>query len=124
MAESLPIRKRPPLKKLFLQKGGCSFDAGLEDTRLSYLLWWVVRKIVSLALRDVPNVVGARGNWLNRVQVSPLGASDTAKRCHWGAAVAHFKSLPFLYLLKYGSYTQILKTFFTVVEKIHRYDRP
>ena len=43
-------------------------DADLEDTDSLTFSGGVVEKIVSLALRDVPNVVGARGNWLNRVQ--------------------------------------------------------
>ncbi len=38
----------------------------------------VIEKIVALAMREVPGVVGMKGSWFNRVQ-DVLGASDTTK---------------------------------------------
>ena len=38
----------------------------------------VIEKIVALAMRDVPGVVGMKGSWFNRVQ-DAFGASDTKK---------------------------------------------
>ena len=38
----------------------------------------VIEKIVAIAMRDVPGVVGMKGSWLNRVQ-DAFGASDTTK---------------------------------------------
>ncbi len=38
----------------------------------------VIEKIVALAMRDVPGVVGMKGSWFNRVQ-DAFGASDTTK---------------------------------------------
>ena len=38
----------------------------------------VIEKIVALAMRDVPGVVGMKGSWFNRVQ-DAFGASDSTK---------------------------------------------
>ncbi len=38
----------------------------------------VIEKIVALAMREVPGVVGMKGSWFNRVQ-DAFGASDTTK---------------------------------------------
>ena len=38
----------------------------------------VIEKIVAIAMRDVPGVIGMKGSWLNRVQ-DVLGASDARK---------------------------------------------
>ncbi len=38
----------------------------------------VIEKIVALAMRDVPGVMGMKGSWFNRVQ-DAFGASDTKK---------------------------------------------
>ena len=38
----------------------------------------VIEKIVALAVRDVPGVVGMKGGWVNRVQ-DALGATDPRK---------------------------------------------
>ena len=79
-------------------------DADLEDTDSLTFSGGVVEKIVSLALRDVPNVVGARGNWLNRVQ-DVLDSS---------------LNVTVSVLIKYGSYApQIFEDVkHTIVEKI------
>lgn len=38
----------------------------------------VIEKIVAIAMRDVPGVVGMRGNWFNRVQ-GAFGVQDSTK---------------------------------------------
>ena len=38
----------------------------------------VIEKIVAIAMRDVPGVVGMRGNWFNRVQ-GAFGVDDSTK---------------------------------------------
>ncbi|MBP3885477.1 MAG: Asp23/Gls24 family envelope stress response protein, partial [Olsenella sp.] len=38
----------------------------------------VIEKIVAVAMRDVPGVIGMKGGWLNRVQ-DVIGASDPRK---------------------------------------------
>ena len=78
-------------------------DADLEDTDSLTFSGGVVEKIVSLALRDVPNVVGARGNWLNRVQ-DVLGASDTAKGVTVEVLPDSSLNVTVSVLIKYGSY--------------------
>ena len=94
-------------------------DAGLEDTDSLTFSGGVVEKIVSLALRDVPNVVGVRGNWLNRVQ-DVLGASDTAKGVTVEVLPDSSLNVTVSVLIKYGSYApQIFEDVkHTIVEKI------
>ena len=94
-------------------------DADLEDTDSLTFSGGVVEKIVSLALRDVPNVVGARGHWLNRVQ-DVLGASDTAKGVTVEVLPDSSLNVTVSVLIKYGSYApQIFEDVkHTIVEKI------
>ncbi len=94
-------------------------DADLEDTDSLTFSGGVVEKIVSLALRDVPNVVGARGSWLNRVQ-DVLGASDTAKGVTVEVLPDSSLNVTVSVLIKYGSYApQIFEDVkHTIVEKI------
>ena len=94
-------------------------DADLEDTDSLTFSGGVVEKIVSLALRDVPNVVGTRGNWLNRVQ-DVLGASDTAKGVTVEVQPDSSLNVTISVLIKYGSYApQIFEDVKrTIVEKI------
>ena len=94
-------------------------DADLEDTDSLTFSGGVVEKIVSLALRDVPNVVGARGNWLNRVH-DVLGASDTAKGVTVEVLPDSSLNVTVSVLIKYGSYApQIFEDVkHTIVEKI------
>ena len=94
-------------------------DADLEDTDSLTFSGGVVEKIVSLALHDVPNVVGARGNWLNRVQ-DVLGASDTAKGVTVEVLPDSSLNVTVSVLSKYGSYApQIFEDVkHTIVEKI------
>ena len=94
-------------------------DAGLEDTDSLTFSGGVVEKIVSLALRDVTNVVGTRGNWLNRVQ-DVLGASDTAKGVTVEVLPDSSLNITVSVLIKYGSYApQIFEDVKrTIVEKI------
>ena len=94
-------------------------DADLEDADSLTFSGGVVEKIVSLALRDVPNVVGTRGNWLNRVQ-DVLGASDTAKGVTVEVQPDSSLNVTISVLIKYGSYApQIFEDVKrTIVEKI------
>ena len=94
-------------------------DADLEDADSLTFSGGVVEKIVSLALRDVPNVVGTRGNWLNRVQ-DVLGASDTAKGVTVEVQPDSSLNVTVSVLIKYGSYApQIFEDVKrTIVEKI------
>ena len=94
-------------------------DADLEDADSLTFSGGVVEKIVSLALRDVPNVVGTRGNWLNRVQ-DVLGASDTAKGVTVEVQPDSSLIVTVSVLIKYGSYApQIFEDVKrTIVEKI------
>ena len=94
-------------------------DADLEDADSLTFSGGVVEKIVSLALRDVPNVVGTRGNWLNRVQ-DVLGASDTAKGVTVEVQPDSSLNVTISVLIKYGSYApQIFEDVkHTIVEKI------
>ncbi|MBF0911361.1 MAG: Asp23/Gls24 family envelope stress response protein [Atopobiaceae bacterium] len=94
-------------------------DANLEDEDSLTFSGGVVEKIVSLALHDVPNVVGARGNWLNRVQ-DVLGASDTAKGVSVEVLSDSSLNVSISVLIKYGSYApQIFDDVkHTVIEKI------
>lgn len=94
-------------------------DADLEDADSLTFSGGVVEKIVSLALRDVPNVVGTRGNWLNRVQ-DVLGASDTAKGVTVEVQPDSSLIVTVSVLIKYGSYApQIFEDVkHTIVEKI------
>ena len=59
----------------------------------------VIEKIVALAMRDVPGVVGMKGSWFNRVQ-DAFGASDTKKGVTPESAVRVNISV----LIEYGAY--------------------
>ena len=56
-----------------------SGDEGAEDLSSEDSLTFsngVIEKIVAIAMRDVPGVIGMKGSWLNRVQ-DAFGASDS-----------------------------------------------
>ena len=55
-----------------------STDAGIESEDSLTFSNGVIEKIVAIAMRDVPGVVGMRGNWFNRVQ-GAFGVNDSTK---------------------------------------------
>ena len=86
----------------------------LDDTQDSLTFSnGVIEKIVALAMREVPGVVGMKGSWFNRVQ-DVLGASDSRK----GVSVEVFPdasvSVTISVLIKYGAYAP------TVFEDVKR----
>ena len=63
----------------------------------------VIEKIAALSLREVDNVVGARGNWLNRVQ-DVLGATDAAKGVSVEVARENAVRINISVLIRFGAY--------------------
>ena len=63
----------------------------------------VIEKIVAIALRDVPGVVGMRGNWFNRVQ-DVFGASDSKKGVSVEVTPDSAVRVNISVLIEYGSY--------------------
>ena len=55
-----------------------STDTGIESEDSLTFSNGVIEKIVAIAMRDVPGVVGMRGNWFNRVQ-GAFGVNDSTK---------------------------------------------
>ena len=55
-----------------------SSDSTLESEDSLTFSNGVIEKIVAIAMRDVPGVVGMRGNWFNRVQ-GAFGVQDSTK---------------------------------------------
>ena len=53
-------------------------DEDLESEDSLTFSTGVIEKIVAIARRDVPGVVGMKGGWINRVQ-DALGAADPRK---------------------------------------------
>ena len=53
-------------------------DAPIENEDSLTFSNGVIEKIVAIAMRDVPGVVGMRGNWFNRVQ-GAFGVQDSTK---------------------------------------------
>lgn len=63
----------------------------------------VIEKIVALAMRDVPDVVGMKGSWFNRVQ-DVLGASDSRKGVTVEVGSDASVRVNISVLIKYGAY--------------------
>ena len=55
-----------------------SSEAAIESEDSLTFSNGVIEKIVAIAMRDVPGVVGMRGNWFNRVQ-GAFGVQDSTK---------------------------------------------
>ena len=63
----------------------------------------VIEKIVAIAMRDVPGVVGMKGSWFNRVQ-DALGASDTTKGVTVEVTPESAVRVNISVLIEYGAY--------------------
>ena len=63
----------------------------------------VIEKIVALAMRDVPGVVGLKGSWFNRVQ-DAFGASDTKKGVTVEVTPESAVRVNISVLIEYGAY--------------------
>ena len=63
----------------------------------------VIEKIVALAMRDVPGVVGMKGSWFNRVQ-DALGASDATKGVSVEVTPESAVRVNISVLIEYGAY--------------------
>ena len=63
----------------------------------------VIEKIVALAMRDVPGVVGMKGSWFNRVQ-DACGASDTKKGVTVEVTPESAVRVNISVLIEYGAY--------------------
>ena len=63
----------------------------------------VIEKIVAIALRDVPGVVGMRGNWLNRVQ-DVFGVDASKKGVSVEVTPDSAVRVNISVLIEYGSY--------------------
>ena len=73
----------------------------------------VIEKIVALAMREVPGVVGMKGSWFNRVQ-DVLGASDSRKGVSVEVSPDASVVVTISVLIKYGAYAP------TVFEDVKR----
>lgn len=63
----------------------------------------VIEKIVALAMRDVPGVVGMKGSWFNRVQ-DAFGASDSTKGVSVEVTPESAVRVNISVFIEYGSY--------------------
>lgn len=63
----------------------------------------VIEKIVAIAMREVPGVVGMKGNWFNRVQ-DAFGASDSTKGVTVEVTPESAVRVNISVLIEYGSY--------------------
>jgi len=63
----------------------------------------VIEKIVAIAMRDVPDVIGMKGSWFNRVQ-DVLGASDSRKGVSVEVTPDAAVRVNISVLIKYGAY--------------------
>lgn len=63
----------------------------------------VIEKIVALAMRDVPDVVGMKGSWFNRVQET-FGATDTTKGVSVEVTPESSVKVNVSVFIKYGAY--------------------
>ena len=83
-----------------------SGDEGDEDISSEDSLTFsngVIEKIVAIAMRDVPGVIGMKGSWLNRVQ-DAFGASDARKGVTVEVTSDSSVRVNASVLIKYGSY--------------------
>lgn len=63
----------------------------------------VIEKIVAIAMRDVPGVVGMKGSWFNRVQ-DAFGASDSTKGVSVEVTPESAVRVNISVLIEYGAY--------------------
>ena len=63
----------------------------------------VIEKIVAIAMRDVPGVVGMKGGWINRVQ-DALGAADPRKGVSVEVTPESSVRVNLSVLMEYGAY--------------------
>lgn len=63
----------------------------------------VIEKIVAIAMRDVPGVVGMKGSWFNRVQ-DAFGASDSTKGVTVEVTPDSAVKVNVSVLIEYGAY--------------------
>ena len=63
----------------------------------------VIEKIVAIAMRDVPGVVGMKGGWLNRVQET-FGATDPRKGVSVEVTPDSSVKVNISVMIEYGSY--------------------
>lgn len=63
----------------------------------------VIEKIVAVAMRDVPGVVGMKGSWFNRVQ-DAFGASDSTKGVTVEVTPESAVRVNISVLIEYGAY--------------------
>lgn len=63
----------------------------------------VIEKIVALAMREVPDVVGMKGSWFNRVQET-FGATDTTKGVSVEVTPESSVKVNISVFIKYGAY--------------------
>ncbi|MCC6098496.1 MAG: Asp23/Gls24 family envelope stress response protein [Olsenella sp.] len=63
----------------------------------------VIEKIVAIAMRDVPGVIGMKGGWLNRVQ-DAFGATDPRKGVTVEVTPDSAVKVNISVLMEYGSY--------------------
>ncbi len=63
----------------------------------------VIEKIVAIAMRGVPGVVGMKGNWFNRVQ-DAFGASDSTKGVTVEVTPESAVRVNISVLIEYGAY--------------------
>ena len=89
-----------------VELAGADIDlaAGDEDSEDSLTFSnGVIEKIVALAMRDVPGVVGMKGSWFNRVQ-DAFGASDTTKGVTVEVTPESAVRVNISVLIEYGAY--------------------
>ncbi len=92
----------------FAEEGGPDIDVSTEDEDLDSedsltFSNGVIEKIVALAMRDVPGVVGMKGSWFNRVQ-DAFGASNTTKGVSVEVTPESAVRVNISVLIEYGSY--------------------
>ncbi|HIZ46980.1 MAG TPA: Asp23/Gls24 family envelope stress response protein [Candidatus Olsenella pullistercoris] len=63
----------------------------------------VIEKIVAIAMREVPGVVGMKGSWFNRVQ-DAFGASDSTKGVSVEVTPESAVRVNISVLIEYGAY--------------------
>ena len=92
-----------------LSEGGQDIDLsteGDEDTDSEDSLTFsngVIEKIVAIAMREVPGVVGMKGSWFNRVQ-DAFGASDSTKGVTVEVTPESAVRVNISVLIEYGAY--------------------
>ena len=78
-------------------------DEDLESEDSLTFSTGVIEKIVAIAMRDVPGVVGMKGGWINRVQ-DALGAADPRKGVSVEVTPDSSVRVNISVLMEYGAY--------------------